>query len=416
MSLVRNLMQSSTQGIIDTSDIENSFGEIHEGFLDDACIELTAGILSVNEAYYTADIIGSCRVITEGANAETVMENIIQSGIGRLVDLWKRFLAKVRAFFNKVIQLAKSMVLTGKKFVDEYGEKIKTRAKSVSKFAMKYNGYAYDTDAGAKLIGTYLDIFAADMDELVGNIDDAGSKTTADIMKAIGVKSEKDRVSASDHLYEVVRKCDGQATAVSDLTDNIRRTYRGGDTEPGEHTLKSDEIDGMLEFVAKAKGITTNATNQKRQMEGLCNNVIRKLQTVQKDDKDKTDDKYETASTISSWLSTLLAAFRTIMSVGISMVKEAVAGYTRVLRKVLNTSDKKLVGESFYAFEGEDALDVELDDMDDVDEAAIDGADDPEGDTDDIGLVKEGCGKKCATEEGCKSDDEDPLAEAMMYL
>ena len=56
--------------------------------------------------------------------------------------------------------------------------------------------------------------------------------------------------------------------------------------------------------------------------------------------------------------------------------------------------------------------------MDDVDEAAIAGADEPEGDTDDIGLVKEGCGKKCATEEGCKSgdDDEDPLAEAMMYL
>ena len=96
----------------------------------------------------------------------------------------------------------------------------------------------------------------------------------------------------------------------------------------------------------------------------------------------------ETASTISSWLSALLAAYRTLISTQVTMTKEAAAGYTRVLRKVLNTSDKKLTSEA-YAFEGEDALDVELDDMDDVDEAAIDGADEPEGDTDDIGLVKE---------------------------
>ena len=73
MSLVHNLIQSSTQGMIDTSDIENSFGEIHEGFLDDACVELMAGILAVNEAYYTADIIGSGRVVTHGIDAPVVM-------------------------------------------------------------------------------------------------------------------------------------------------------------------------------------------------------------------------------------------------------------------------------------------------------------------------------------------------------
>ena len=142
MSLVRNLMQSSAQGMIDTSDIESSFGEIHEGFLDDACVELMSSILTVNEAYYTADVIGSCRVVTEGADATVVMENIIKSGIAKLVDLWRRFLAKVRAFFAKAIQLVKSMMLTGKKLVDEFGAKIKARAKSTNNFAMKYNGYA----------------------------------------------------------------------------------------------------------------------------------------------------------------------------------------------------------------------------------------------------------------------------------
>lgn len=418
MSLVRNLMQSSTQGMIDTSDIENSFGEIHEGFLDDACVELTAGILAVNEAYYTADIIGSCRVVTEGASAEAVMENIIQSGIAKLVDLWRKLLAKVRAFFEKAIQFAKSMVLTGKKFVDEFGPKIKSRADGTPNFAMKYNGYAYDLTGGNTLVSKYLDTINKDMDAAVKGLEAAGTKTTDEIMSKIGVKKEKDRVSASDHLDVVIRACDPQAASVSDLKDNVKEKYRGGETDPGEHTLKASEIDAMLKHVANAKTNVEELNKRKKHMETLCSNVITKLQNLQKDSKKETDDKYETASTISSWLSVLLTAYRTLITAQISMTKEVAAGYTRVLRKVLNASDKKLVGESFYAFEGEDALDVELDDMDDVDEAAIDGADEPEGDTDDIGLVKEGCGKKCATAEGCKSDDddEDPLAEAMMYL
>lgn len=415
MSLVRNLMQSSTQGMIDTSDIENSFGVIHEGFLDDACVELTAGILAVNEAYYTADIIGSCRVVTEGADATVVMENIIKSGITKLVDLWRRFLAKIRAFFEKAIQLAKSMVLTGKKFVDAFGAKIRSRVNSISNFAMKYNGYAYDVAAGAKLAEDYRKVIDADMNEVVKGLDAAGTDTTENIMSRIGVKDAKERVSGSEHLDAVIRKCDAQAASISDLRDNVKAKYRGGENDPDEHILKAGEVGAMLDYVAKFKTTVDDLTRQKKHMEDLCSNVIRKLQNLQKDTKKETDDKYETASAISSWLSSLLTAYRTISSVDIAMTKEAAAGYTRVLRKVLNASDKKLT-ESAYAFEGEDALDVELDDMDDVDEAAIDGADDPEGDTDDIGLVKEGCGKKCATEEGCKSDDEDPLTEAMMYL
>lgn len=416
MSLVRNLMQSSAQGMIDTSDIESSFGEIHEGFLDDACVELMSGILTVNEAYYTADVIGSCRVVTEGADATVVMENIIKSGIAKLVDLWRRFLAKVRAFFAKAIQLVKSMMLTGKKFVDEFGAKIKARAKSTNNFAMKYNGYAYDVAEGMKVAMAYNIIFAKDCEEITGGFDYAATHSTEEIMKRIGVKSTEERVSASDHLNEVIRKCDGQASSISDLTDNIKKAFRGGDDEPGEHVLKVSEIDVMLDTVANAKKFSEMMNRSKKSMEDNCNNVIRKLQSLQKDSKSDVDDKYETASTISSWLSSLLTALKSICSTSVSMFKETAAGYTRVLRKVLNASDKKLVGEGFYAFEGEDALDVELDDMDDVDEAAIAGADDPEGDTDDIGLVKEGCGKKCATAEGCKSDDEDPLAEAMMYL
>ena len=95
----------------------------------------------------------------------------------------------------------------------------------------------------------------------------------------------------------------------------------------------------------------------------------------------------------------------------IAAYKEVNRKYNGVLKMFLNFGK---VSEGVL-FEGDDEFDPE--DMADVelDEAAIAGADEPEGDTNDIGIVKEGCGKKCATEEGCSSD-KDPLEEAMMYL
>ena len=113
-------------------------------FTRPAFVEMMEGLVATDRAYYMADIIGSCRVVTEGAEPTTVMENVIKSGIDRLISLWTKLLAQIRAFFEKMVQLVKSMVLSGKKFVDEFGPKIRERVRNTKNFSLKYKGYKYD--------------------------------------------------------------------------------------------------------------------------------------------------------------------------------------------------------------------------------------------------------------------------------
>lgn len=409
MSLVRNLMQSSFQNEVNTSDLERSFGEIHEGFLDDAFVEMMEGLVATDRAYYMADIIGSCRVVTEGAEPTTVMENVIKSGIDRLISLWTKLLAQIRAFFEKMVQLVKSMVLSGKKFVDEFGPKIRERVRNTKNFSLKYKGYKYDTTAGDNLADTYTGQLNNAMSKVVDGLDSAGTLTGDQIMQKVGVKSEKDRVSGAEYLEKVIKDIAADCTTISDLQDKVREAFRG-DTATGERTISAGDVEGMLKYVANAKTTMDRLNKDKKAQETLCTNVIRKLKAIQKPKADEKDDKYETASAMSQWLTAILNAYRSMVNCRVNMTKEASNAQTSILRKILNYSDKKLTSEGTL-FEEDD---IDLDDIE-IDEAAIAGADEPEGDTNDIGIVKEGCDKKCATEEGC-STDKDPLEEAMQYL
>lgn len=413
MSLVRNLMQSSGLGMVDVSDIEKSFGEVHEGFLDDTFAQMMTSIYEVDEAYLTADIIGTCKVVTEGGDPAAIMEGMVSSGIDKLVGIWKKALAKIKAFFAKVIQLVKSMVLNGKKFVDEYGPKIKERARSTKNFSVPYKGYKYNIKAGDSLVDGYKNHINDVLSQSVKGLDSAGTLTAAQIMDKIGVKSEKDRISASELLEKTISEMCSGCTTMAEVQDKIRETYRSGATSTDDHKVGAGDIDAMLDYVANAKGTIEKLNKDKKAQESLCSNVIIKLMSIQKPKDGENGDKYATASTISQGMTILLAAYGIIINCNVSIVKEISRSYTGILRKALNASDKKLAAESTL-FEGDDE-DVEIDDIE-LDEAAIAGADEPEGDTDDIGIVREGCGKKCVTDEGCGSDDEDPLAEAMMYL
>ena len=432
MSLVRNLMQSG-QDMVDVSDIEKSFGEVHEGFFDDTFAQMLTAIYEVDEAYLTADIIGTCRVVTEGGDPTAIMESMISSGINKLIEIWKKALAKVKAFFAKVIQFVKSMVLTGKKFVDEFGPKIKERVRSTKNFSVPYKGYKYNIKSGESLVNGYKDhVNKVLTDELKG-LDSAGTLTAAQIMAKIGVKSEKDRVSATDLLEKTISEMCSGCTTVTEIQDKIRETYRNGDTATDNHTAVAGDIDGMLDYVASAKGTIEKLNKDKKNQECLCNNLIRKLQSIQKPKDDENKDKYETASTLSQGMTVLLNLYKSIINCDINMVKEISKSYTGILRKALNASDKKITAESTL-FEGDDDIDMDMDDDIEIDESAIAGADEPEGDDSDIGVVREGCGKKCATTEGCKKPTEeacgkksaateggcgtdvDPLEEAMMYL
>ena len=97
MSLVSTLLQTSSAPDYDTSAIQEGFGYIGDDFLTEAVVNLTSEIYAINETYLTADIVGTCKVLTEGADANVLMENIITTGVAKLKAAWEKFLASVRA-------------------------------------------------------------------------------------------------------------------------------------------------------------------------------------------------------------------------------------------------------------------------------------------------------------------------------
>ena len=125
------------------------FTNVNEWFLDTCFLQLTSDIYAVDEAYAMADIVGSVKVVKEGADPAVLMEAMLSSAIDKLKAAWTKFLAGIKAFFKKVVDFFKSLVLTGKKFVKEFGSQISTKARNNPNW--EWNGYAYDIDGVEKV-------------------------------------------------------------------------------------------------------------------------------------------------------------------------------------------------------------------------------------------------------------------------
>lgn len=409
MSLVSTLLQTSSAPDYDTSAIQEGFGYIGDDFLTEAVVNLTSEIYAINETYLTADIVGTCKVLTEGADANVLMENIITTGVAKLKAAWEKFLASVRAFFDKVITFFKSMFLSGDKFVSQYGKDVKDKAKTVNKYS--YEGYKYDKAKGDAAVKSALEAIAKEVSGYVGGLTvEAASDLTRD--ELIAKLGKGDKKTPAEVVEAVVKRIHSGSSSVSELKSHIKDVYRGDTNERTKITLTGSNVTSMLDMVSKAKNDFKSVQQDKASFENNVKMIIGKLDKI---GKTKAETKAETntyqkASLISSYLSALMNAYKAPCDAKITMYKEMYRNYLAVLKMFLNFGKNKKVSEG-VALEGDDVDDMDMDDIDvddiDVEEAAIDGADEPEGDTDDIGLVKE--------DKGCDCED-DAVTEAMAWL
>lgn len=391
MSLVSSLLSSSgAYADVNTSAIEARFGAVTEDFLENASSELMMDIAAVNEAYLTADIIGSVKVITEGADPEVLLENIVTSAAERIKGAWNKFLAAVRKFFDKVITFFKSMVLTGEKFVKELGGKIRDKINSIGKY--EYTGYLYDESKGNAMYDSAKSSIEKEITKYFQGFD----SLTA-IRDVNGADLKIQNLTEDDDASTIVEKAAGDAvsgaTYAGDIKAEILDKYRG---EKEAHTIGSTEVGKMLDVVKGAKKAIDAAKNDKKKMEDTIIKIINKCDKIGnniKDDKEK-EKVITKAGKLSTILNGLLNLYRGAADAKITYYKESNRHYLGVLRKLLNFG-KKATTESATLFEGDD---VDPDDAGDIDEddidfeAAIAGADEVEGDTSDIGLVKESYG------------------------
>lgn len=406
MSLVSTLLQTSSALDYDTSAIQEGFGYIGDDFLTEAVVNLTSEIYAINETYLTADIVGTCKVITEGADANVLMESIITTGVTKLKAAWVKFLAGVRAFFDKVITFFKSMFLSGDKFVSQYGKDIKDKAKTVNEYS--YKGYKYNKAKGDSVVKSALETIAKEVSRYLGDmvVKAASDLDREELIKKLG---KGDKKTPTEVVEDVVKRIHSGSSSVSELKSHIKDVYRGDANERTKITLTGSNVATMLDMVSKAKNDIKSVQQDKASFENNVKLIISKLDKIAKtkaETKAETNT-YQRASLVSTYLSALMNAYKAPCDAKISMYREMYRNYLAVLKMFLNFGKNKKVSEG-VAFEGDevDDIDMDFDDVD-VEEASIDGADEPDGDTDDIGLVKEG--KNC----GC---DDDAVSEAMAWL
>lgn len=406
MSLVSTLLQTSSALDYDTSAIQEGFGYIGDDFLTEAVVNLTSEIYAINETYLTADIVGTCKVITEGADANVLMESIITTGVTKLKAAWVKFLAGVRAFFDKAITFFKSMFLSGDKFVSQYGKDIKDKAKTVDKYS--YKGYKYNKAKGDSVVNSALETIAKEVSSYLGDmvVKAASDLDREELIKKLG---KGDKKTPTEVVEDVVKRIHSGSSSVSELKSHIKDVYRGDANERTKITLTGSNVAAMLDMVSKAKNDIKSVQQDKASFENNVKLIISKLDKIAKtkaETKAETNT-YQRASLVSTYLSALMNAYKAPCDAKISMYREMYRNYLAVLKMFLNFGKNKKVSEG-VAFEGDevDDIDMDFDDVD-VEEASIDGADEPDGDTDDIGLVKEG--KNC----GC---DDDAVSEAMAWL
>ena len=143
MSLVSTLMSGVTESALNLGEFDYSSEASMESYwLDAACESLVSDIYSIDRAYLTADVIGEVKTVTEGADPQVLLEGMIATGIEKIKNAFRKFLAKIKEWAAKVKRFFKIIFLKGKDFVKEFGKEIRT--KSVKGF--KYKGYIYDIE------------------------------------------------------------------------------------------------------------------------------------------------------------------------------------------------------------------------------------------------------------------------------
>lgn len=406
MSLTRALLSSTMESsMVDVSKY-NVKAMMTSEYLDSACESLIKDIYDADKAFMVADVIGECKVLTEGANPAVLLEGMINDTLTKLKEGFKKFLAKIKEWFAKVKKFFQVLFMNGRELAKKYGDEI--RKKSTKGF--KYKGYEYKIAEGDALVDSISDAVTREIDLLTGGIEQLKDMTEDDRQDALkkissskefsnngntiyttsmDIQSTVNGVSAStsttDYQDKLVSSICKGASDISEMSESIQDKYRNGDTDKSEiEDFEANEPSEMLDFLKDFDKAIKDMTKKEKQFEKDVNVVIKSLDKISSM-KDKVDGTpgvatvtttYKLASKISTFVSSALNVRKTACDKKVSIYKEINSSWTSVLKSFVL---KKEVKESAF-FEDFDSMialteaadvepEVDTDDEEDVNES-----------------------------------------------
>lgn len=341
MSLARTLLNGVSESAIDITGFECGEVSMESSTLDSACEALINDIYTVDKAYHTADIIGEVQVLKEGADGEALLEGMISSGIEKLKNAFKKFWAKIQAWFAAVKKYFKSLYLKGKDFVKEFRKEIIDKKAT----GFKYHAFKYTLESkGDPLAEKVFNTINDEIDRCAANIKKGadGSRDTSKIEAQL-TGSTNARVKAgqsedamhlkvgSDFQEEFIKTLGvSGATTTSELSEEIAKAYRNGEEDAEDfEEFESNSKNEMLDLVENSDKKIKDFEKDEAKFEKDVKAIIKALDAIKKDNTN--EEVYKVAQRRSSQASALLSLGKIPCDVKVAAYKEAASSYRSIL-------------------------------------------------------------------------------------
>lgn len=360
MSLARTLMNSKS-AVIESMDVTGyDFSEhvtMESSWLDTACESLLTDIFNVDKAFAVADVMGEVQVLKEGADPEVILESIVKGGIKKLADAFKKFWAKLKAWFAKVKDFLKKIFLSGKKFIDEFEDKLRLKGRDNANYkGFSYETFKYNLTDGDKAGADIFDKVKSQVADLLPVIDDKGNSVGVDDLKSVNSEqltaalAKGGWVGKSDNLPPTsewkdsfLEKTIKKGSDESEVTENLAKTYRSGETEKSRfEEFKGNSLTEMIDLIKTFDKEISKVNEDEKKFDSLMKSIISKLDSVKEDRSIKGGDKtYNTAYKASGYINALLTIGKIPSTVKVTIYKEAAGEYEKILKKFLSYKPAK---------------------------------------------------------------------------
>lgn len=393
MSLSKILQNQNNNQSFDfnfpTMDINTE--HYNESYLTYACEGLITDLCSVDKAFEFGNVLGEVKCINEGLqenDASALLENLVKTGINKIVEAFKKLWAKVKSWFATLKKYIDSFLLKGEEFVKKYGDELKKKDKK----GFSYKAYKYNTDAGDKMVENIQSKVTAEVDKFLSclevditeidstfnknsnreddDTEDPGRMTNTlagnptyrhkkqktktvsmnhdnfsgakkeDLVKALlknSVITPDD--STSDYTEKFISSLNINADNTGELKENIKLEYHNNMEDKEEfEEFETESVDNMITAVSKGNKTIKTLKNHETEFNNMMNKVIKKYDSI----TEKVNEQaYKVAQIYSGFTSALLTIGNAALDVKGAMVKEMLASYEDTLKSFLRYKPKK---------------------------------------------------------------------------
>ena len=280
--------------------------------------EFSSDIYKLIGATYVADVMIESAVNEGATDIDAVLEGTAKDFKKKVVEKFKELKNKIVAWFKRVIEKIKVFFMGSKKFVEQYEDTIKNNFNNMKK-KPTYNGYDYmETKDMAKKHETVVKAFKDRIDEVKD------------------FKEKEDVYVADTWVEETIKKVDSKASNVSELKENLKKEYYGGNLSKKDITINN--VTKLIDSVKdKGNTITTVQT--------LGNDIEHEIEGIISDingTKDNADLSVITVKT--NMFKQCVTIIQGVTSVTVSALNESARDNLAVLKKIVTMKPAK---ESF---------------------------------------------------------------------